>query len=162
MPVSKIISGGQTGVDRAALDAAIALSMAYGGWCPRGGLAEDMPRAPGLLAEYALLVETPDRAPSQRTDWNVRDSDAVLILIDARGIGCSPGTVYTQKKAQAYCKPALIANIGDYASLERVGAWICAFRADMTLNVAGPRESEAPGIYASATYFLQELLEDAT
>ena len=56
----------------------------------------------------------------------------------------------------------MIANIGDYASLERVGAWLYAFRAETTLNVAGPRESEAPGIYASATYFLQELLEDAT
>jgi hypothetical protein len=72
----KILSGGQTGVDRAALDVAIARAMPYGGWCPRGGWAEDFSDSPGLLATYPHLRETPSRDPAQRTDWNVRDADA--------------------------------------------------------------------------------------
>jgi hypothetical protein len=69
-----IVSGGQTGVDRAALDAAIANSIDYGGWCPRGGRAEDMRRAPGVLVRYPKLHETPLADPAQRTEWNVRRS----------------------------------------------------------------------------------------
>ena len=157
--MSQIISGGQTGVDRAALDAAIALSIAYGGWCPKGGLAEDYPVAPGLLAKYPLLRSTPSHRSSQRTDWNVRDSDGVLILVDGSGIGCSPGTIYTQERARHYCKPALVANIGDYASLERVKHWLSGLPDGLKLNVAGPRESEAPGIYSAARYFMNELLD---
>ena len=78
MPKLIIVSGGQTGVDRAALDAAIARGIAYGGWCPQGGWAEDCPEPPGVLARYPLLRETPSADPAQRTEWNVRDSDASL------------------------------------------------------------------------------------
>jgi hypothetical protein len=159
LPISKIISGGQTGVDRAALDSAAALSISYGGWCPKDGHAEDMTSPPGLIAIYPALKTTPDRAPRQRTEWNVRDSDAVLILVDSRGIACSPGTVFAQEQAQSHCKPALVVNIGDYTSLEHTMVWLDDFEADIVLNVAGPRESEAPGIYDAATYFLGELLE---
>jgi hypothetical protein len=69
----KIISGGQTGVDRAALDVAIERGMTWGGWCPKGGWAEDFPDPPGLLAKYPNLKETTLSHPLQRTEWNVRD-----------------------------------------------------------------------------------------
>ena len=69
----KIISGGQTGIDRA-LDAAIEMGVDYGGWCPRGGWAEDFPKSPGLLARYPLLRETPSAEPIQRTEWTARPS----------------------------------------------------------------------------------------
>jgi hypothetical protein len=82
----KVITGGQTGVDRAALDAAIECALAYGGWCPRGGWAEDLTGRPGLLKRYPSLRETPSADPAQRTEWNVRDSDAALIVIDGAGL----------------------------------------------------------------------------
>ena len=66
----EIISGGQTGVDRAALDVAIERGMAWGGWCPKGGWAEDFPDPPGLLAKYPHLKETAHSHPLQRTEWN--------------------------------------------------------------------------------------------
>jgi hypothetical protein len=85
-----ILSGGQTGVDRAALDAAIERGIACGGWCPKGGWAEDMPRPPGVLALYPMLQETPLGDHVQRTEWNVRDSDALMVLLDDHGL-CSSG-----------------------------------------------------------------------
>src|SRR5438105_2044217 len=75
----KIISGGQTGADRAALDFAIARGIAHGGWCPRGRLAED-----GRIEERYQLMETPSKDPIQRTEWNARDSDATLVFSIAR------------------------------------------------------------------------------
>ena len=75
IPIGKIVSGGQTGVDRAALDVARELSLACGGWCPRGRRAED-----GAIPARYPLVETPRAAYPQRTEWNVRDSDATLVL----------------------------------------------------------------------------------
>src|SRR5262245_24097858 len=90
-----IRSGGQTGVDRAALDSALEHGLEYVGWCPAGGWAEDMPEPPGLLARYPLLTPTSPRDPRQRTAWNVRDSDATLVLLPAsRAVSAttSPGT----------------------------------------------------------------------
>ena len=158
MPIVKIISGGQSGVDRAALDIARLRSIAYGGWCPKGGRAEDFPEPPGLLVEYPLLRETPGAAPSQRTAWNVRDSDGVLILTRAGGIGCSPGTVYTQEQAQVLCKPVMVVNIGKCGSVDRVRAWLRGLPEASILNIAGPRESESPGIYDAACNFLDRVL----
>ena len=158
MPISRIVTGGQTGVDRAALDVAMARSIPYGGWCPAGGWAEDLPEPPGLRARYRELVETPERRPAQRTEWNVRDSDATLILLAAPGIGCSSGTVFTQEQARHYCKPALILHLGRYESLDDAADWLDNFEADLALNVAGPRETESPGIYEAARLFLHELI----
>lgn len=73
--VMKIISGGQTGADRAALDFALTLGIPHGGWCPRGRLAED-----GPVPERYILSETPTRAYAVRTEWNVRDSDGTVIF----------------------------------------------------------------------------------
>ncbi len=81
----KIISGGQSGVDRAVLDVAVERDIAYAGWCPKGGWAEDLPNPPGLLATYPQLKETPLADPAQRTEWNVRDADACMIVVDADG-----------------------------------------------------------------------------
>jgi hypothetical protein len=156
----RIITGGQTGVDRAALDAAIACGVAWGGWCPRGGWAEDYPEPPGLLARYAGLRETPLSDPAQRTEWNVRDSDAILIVVDRAGLSVSKGTAGAVEWAGRHGKPFLVIDMAqpDADADAQVAAWLQEqrkrFGADMTLGVGGPRESEAPGIYASARRLL--------
>jgi len=142
----KIVSGGQTGVDRAALDVALELEMECGGWCPAGRAAEDGP----IDARYPLR-ETPSADPAQRTEWNVRDADATLVL--ATGAG-SPGTDLTLAVARRLRKPVYTFHAG---SPEDVGAfrrWLQIYRV-RTLNVAGPRESEAPGIHAEARRILR-------
>ncbi len=101
----KLISGGQTGVDRAVLDVAIENGVDYAGWCPKGGWAEDFPAPPGLLAKYPLLQETPLADPAQRTEWNVRDADACMILVEAGGLEVSGGTALAQDFAHQYRKP---------------------------------------------------------
>lgn len=79
--IAKIRSGGQSGVDRAALDFAIEHEIPYCGWCPNGGWAEDYPDPPGLLRDYPELQETPSSGTEQRTKWNMRDADAILTII---------------------------------------------------------------------------------
>ncbi|HSU14631.1 putative molybdenum carrier protein [Longimicrobium sp.] len=145
----KIVSGGQTGVDRAALDVAMELGMACGGWCPAGRWAEDGP----IDARYPLR-ETPSADPAQRTEWNVRDSDATLILASGAE---SAGTELTREAARRLGKPLYTFHAG---ALEDAGAlrrWL-QVASVRTLNVAGPRESEAPGIYAGARRILTALL----
>ncbi len=150
-----IISGGQTGVDRAALDEAIARGMAYGGWCPQGGWAEDLTAPPGLLARYPLLRETPLADPAQRTEWNVRDSDASLILVEARGTAASRGTALAERLAAQYGKPLKVLDVAAPEAAAQARAWLDGLFAAHTetlfrLAIGGPRESEAPGIYAKA------------
>jgi hypothetical protein len=106
---ARIVSGGQSGVDRAALDFAIARGLQYGGWCPKGGWAEDFPDPPGVLSRYPELRETPERDPRQRTEWNVRDADATLIL--TRSVSSSPGTALAVRMAERYEKPHLIIDL---------------------------------------------------
>jgi Circularly permutated YpsA SLOG family len=150
----KIITGGQSGVDRAALDAAIVCGLAWGGWCPNGGWAEDFPDPPGLLARYPGLRETPLADPAQRTEWNVRDSDAIVIIVDHTGLPVSKGTMDATAWAGQHSKPLLVVDVGQPDADAQVAAWLREqrrrFGADMALGVGGPRESEAPGIYASA------------
>lgn len=109
----KIISGGQTGVDRAALDEAIARGMDWGGWCPKGGWAEDFPDPPGLLARYPRLKPTPQSNPVQRTEWNVRDSDATLIITAGEGMAVSIGSRRAHRWAHQHGKPELVVSVGD-------------------------------------------------
>lgn len=160
-----IVSGGQTGVDRAALDIAIERGMPWGGWCPKGGWAEDLPNPPGLLERYPHLKETPLAHPLQRTEWNVRDSDAILIITDGGGLSVSIGTRRAQEWARRHGKPFLVVDAGDRATPTRAATWIKAqqnrFGTDMTLGIGGPRESEAPGIYARARQLLGTLLNAA-
>jgi hypothetical protein len=158
----KIITGGQTGVDRAALDAAIERSIGWGGWCPRGGWAEDFPDPPGLLARYPGLRETPLADPAQRTEWNVRDSDAILIIVDRAGLSVSKGTRGATEWTGHYGKPLLVVDAGQPDADAQVAAWLREqykrFGADMALGVGGPRDSEAPGIYAEARGLLARVL----
>ena len=161
----KIISGGQTGVDRAALDVAIERGLPWGGWCPKGGWAEDLPEPPGLLATYPHLRETPDSHPLQRTEWNVRDSDAALIVTDARGLSVSIGTRRAHEWARLHGKPELVVSATDADAPRRAAAWLHVqqkrFGPDMTLSIGGPRESEAPGVYRRARTLIAALLDHA-
>lgn len=159
----KLLSGGQSGVDRAVLDVALARGIAYGGWCPKGGWAEDFPEPPGLLTRYPQLLETPLAEPAQRTEWNVRDADASLIIVDAGGLAVSRGTALAREAAARYRKPLFVADLGAAHAAERAAAWLRAqrdnFGVNLTLAIGGPRESEAQGIYARAADFIRALLD---
>ena len=159
----KLLSGGQSGVDRAVLDVAIERTIDYGGWCPQGGWAEDLPEPPGLLAKYPKLKETPLADPAQRTEWNVRDADASLIIVDAGGIDISRGTVLAQELAHRYRKPLFVADLTGPDILKDAALWLRVQQTrhgvDLKLAIGGPRESEAPGIYARAKGFIEALMD---
>jgi hypothetical protein len=161
MLVSKIISGGQTGVDRAALDVALELGIPCGGWCPKGRRAED-----GSIPDLYPLDETPSPVYPQRTEWNVRDSDGTLVLIvgdKASRRALAPkgsGTALTIGLARRQKKPYLVVNLDDGSDPTAVRTWVHANRIRV-LNVAGPRKSEKRGIYSKAAEFLRRLLNDS-
>ncbi len=148
--VNKIISGGQTGVDRAALEVARTLAIPCGGWCPKGRRAEDGP----IQARYPLR-ETPSADYAQRTEWNVRDADGTLILARGTPIG---GTALTITVARRLGKPFRIVDLAQAVDAIRVRRWLRQESIGV-LNVAGPRESTSPGIYKEALTFLTELLQ---
>jgi hypothetical protein len=150
----KILSGGQTGVDRAALDAAIAAGIDYGGWCPQGGWAEDLPEPPGLLARYQGLRATPSADPLQRTEWNMRDSDRLILLIDGAGIEASKGTIAARAFAVRLDRPHILLDLDKGDTLARALAFLGKAGAEAKICVAGPRESEAPGVYVKAKSLL--------
>ena len=160
-----ILSGGQSGVDRAALDVALARGIDYGGWCPHGGWAEDFPQPPGVLTKYPKLKATPLSDPAQRTEWNVRDADACLVVIDAGGLMVSRGTALAQDLAHRYRKPLFVADLSNPDILRHAALWLRVQRrlhgTGLRLAVGGPRESEAPGIYRAAGSFIEALLDAA-
>lgn len=139
-PVITLISGGQTGADRAALDFALAANLPHGGWCPKGRLAEDGPIPPRYM-----LRETPSANYLQRTEWNVRDTDATVVFaILSRLTG---GTKRTVQFALKHAKPCLVLHL-DIAPTEAASAlttWFAEHRI-RRLNVAGSRASKAPAI----------------
>ncbi len=141
----KIVSGGQTGVDRAALDVALELGIACGGWCPAGRWAEDGP----ITRRYPLR-ETPTADPAVRTEWNVRDSDAALLLTSD---GASPGTDLTREIARRLGRPVFTWPVDAIEDVGLFRRWL-QVHAARTLDVAGPRESEAPGVYEDARRIL--------
>lgn len=146
----RIISGGQTGVDRAALDVARALGISCGGWCPRGRLAEDGPIHP----RYPL-TETSNPEPAVRTGRNVAGSDGTLILTP---IPLSGGTALTRLRAGELGRPCLVANPEVKDALPVVASWLGQWPPGSgVVNVAGPRESEHPGVYQSALQFMTAL-----
>ena len=162
----KIISGGQTGVDRAALDVAIERGMDWGGWCPKGGWAEDLADPPGVLAKYPRLKETQLPNPLQRTEWNVRDSDAAFIIISGKqGLSVSIGTQRAHRWAHQHGKPELIVDASDTNAPIQAATWLLVqrkrFGPDMTLSIGGPRESEAPGIYTQCRRLIATILDHA-
>lgn len=147
-PLRRIVSGGQTGVDRAALDTALYADIPCGGWCPKGRLAED-----GAIDALYPLEETPTADYAERTKWNARDSDGTLILVQGNATG---GTAYTVDCAHMFRRPLLIAD-PELTPVQAVRDWIQR-EGIRTLNVAGPRESTSPGSYAKARGFLDKLV----
>jgi hypothetical protein len=147
--LSKVISGGQTGVDRGALDAALDLGLQIGGWAPKGRRAED-----GIIPDRYPLKETPGRDYEQRTEWNVRDSDATLVLTTGKPEG---GTLATIEAAHRLEKPVFVVDLLQPHNLASIHFWL-DYEKVKTLNVAGPRESKVPGIRSMAMGFLKDLL----
>lgn len=144
----KIISGGQTEVDRAALDVALELGLACGGYCPKGRCAED-----GPIPDKYPLQETPSADLAQRTEWNVRDSDGTLILTLGNPTG---GTALTIEHAQELRRPCLVVDLNLPVKTDAINGWLAANQIQ-TLNVAGPRASESPQIYELAKTMLRNL-----
>ena len=145
----RLISGGQTGVDRGALDAALKLGISHGGWCPRGRLAED-----GRIPDRYELRETESSDYPVRTERNVCGSDATLILCRGRPTG---GTELTLRLAEQYGRPNLVVDLDRAPDPAEIGRWLIEHRVE-TLNVAGPRESQSPGIATLARAYLINVL----
>lgn len=145
--IEQIVSGGQTGADRAALDWAIQHGIPHGGWCPQGRRAED-----GVIPARYSLQETPSRNYRQRTKWNIRDADATLIVTLTKDL--TGGTLVTQQYAKKMTRPCL--------HVFPASGWrerMKAFRdtnSIRVLNIAGPRASHAPGI----EQFVHEVLSE--
>ena len=122
--------------------------------------------APGLLAKYPHLHETPESHPLPRTEWNVRDSDAALMITDRSGLAVSIGTRRANEWARQHGKPELVVDATDGKAPERAAAWLEVqrkrFGPHMTLSIGGPRESEAPGIYVSTRALIAAMLDRLT
>ncbi len=149
----KIISGGQTGVDRGALDAAIDLGIDHGGWCPADRRAED-----GHIPERYLLEETDSRQYAARTERNVVEADATLILCRGK---LSGGTELTRRLAVEHCRPCLVVDLENSPDAGEVRRWLVDHGVSI-LNVAGPRESQNPGIGEAARQFIERVFSSTT
>lgn len=142
------MAGGQSGVDRAALDAALERGLPAGGWCPKGRRSEEGP----IPVDYPLK-ETPSADYAQRTEWNVRDSDGTLALHCG---AVSGGTALTCAMASRLNRPLLACNLLEDPDPLKVVEWLKENRVHV-LNVAGPRESSNPGVYREARDFLLQV-----
>jgi len=148
----KVISGAQTGVDRAALDAALSLGIECGGSVPKGKKAED-----GTVpAKYANLTELKTSSYPARTEKNVLDSDATLILCEGNPSG---GTALTIELAQKHQKPFIVGSLKNHTGVlvEEVVQWLTELQ-PAVLNIAGSRESESPGIYMKSFDIVRMIL----
>ena len=149
--IVKLISGGQSGADRGAMDAARDCGMPLGGWCPAGGWAEDLPEPPGVLALYPELLETPSSDVAQRTEWVIRDASCCVVL-NTRERGTSRGTDIGYALYEKYGTPHFeIVLDGETTVEEQVQsaiAWLRALEDDaIVIGAGGPRASEYPGVY---------------
>ena len=161
--LEKIISGGQTGVDSAALDTALALDFNFGGWCPKGRINENglLPLKYSKLREidgdYACDKENYD----MRTKMNIRDSDATLILLPSLPIpeSIKDGTLLTIEEAKKQHKPYFMISLTntDETHIELFKTWFLE-NDILLLNIAGPRESSWYGIHDMAYDFLMHLV----
>lgn len=150
--IQMIWSGGQTGVDRAALDWAIENHIPHGGWCPKGRSAED-----GIIPGHYHLRETPQEDYEERARWNVEDSDVTLIIVSRLPV--AGGTALTEECAREANKPVLVlrADQGMEECRHRFEEWIRRHR-PCVLNVAGPRASESAEIGTRVGDVLDSLL----
>jgi len=149
LPIRKIISGGQTGVDRGALNAAILLRIPHGGWCPHRRRAED-----GRIPDHYQLQESRSFDYQVRTEQNVLDADATLILHYGR---VSSGTALTRRLVMKHGRPLLAVHLGLTTDPAACRRWL---RDNLVgvLNVAGPRESSHPGIERAAADWIVGML----
>lgn len=154
----KVVSGGQTGVDQAALRAAKDCGLQIGGWCPPGRGSE----AGVIPAEFPLQETEQERSPnapdvpgSQRTEWNVRDSDGTLVI---RGAKDGAGTKWTIECAKRYQRPLLITDVDREEASGKIRQWLAA-NPIAILNVAGPSEGTSPGIGAKVYPLLKDVFE---
>lgn len=136
--LEKVLSGGQTGVDRAALDVAIEMGIPHGGWCPAGRDADD-----GKIPDKYQLNETAEIDHTVRTEYNVRDSDATLMIFRGKLHG---GTAYAIEMAKHLDKPAMAINLDLDVDEEEIIDWFVTNNIKV-LNVGGQRETKNPGIY---------------
>ena len=161
--VTRIVSGGQTGVDRAALDAGLKAGVSIGGWCPKGRRSEA-----GVIPEQYPLTETGARSYAVRTEWNVRDSDATLVIVLDE---ISSGTKLTLSAARDQAKPFKVVHLrpsrapGLFTTenprndqIQSVVDWL-RDRRICVLNVAGPRGSSHTDVYSEALEFMSLLLK---
>ena len=149
--VIELRSGGQSGADRGAMDAARHCGVAVSGWCPAGGWAEDFPTPPGVREIYPEMRETPLSDVIQRTEWNIRDSTCCIVF-NTKSPGTSRGTDAGYRFYEKYRLPFFEFQIGDSASYaaqtQAAINWLEELRDDaIVLGVGGPRASEYPGIY---------------
>ena len=153
--IARIRTGGQSGVDRAALDFAIEHNIPYCGWCPKGGWAEDYPDPPGLLRDYPELQETPSSGTEQRTRWNMRDADAILTIIPESSSE-SKGTEVGLEEGEYLGKQMFTAaGLKDVSEILR---WISTLPDGTELCGGGPRASECPEAYETAKAVLTSVL----
>jgi hypothetical protein len=147
--IKKIISGGQTGADRAALDVAINLGIPHAGWISRGRKAED-----GPLSDKYELKEMPTDSYSERTEQNVVDSDGTLIISHG---SLSGGSAYTRKMAMKHGRLWFHTDLNKIPTFHAgilIEDWISKNGIE-TLNVAGSRASKYPLIYGPVTVILE-------
>ena len=145
---TKIVSGGQTGVDQAALAVAIDFTIPHGGWCPQGRRCES-----GTIPSEYHVTELENPSYAARTRQNVIDSDATLIFYRHQ---LSGGTLLTYQIAQQLERPIFLFDLENPVALAKPLAWLKQFTV-ATLNVAGPRESSCPGIHKQARKLLASL-----
>ena len=145
----KIISGGQTGVDRAALDFALNYNIPCGGWCPKGRLAED-----GVIPDKYPLKESNTLDYNERTEKNISFSDATIVIHSNK---VDKGTKLTIDLCLKYHKPLLLINLNNFKIAE-IANWIQDHHINI-LNIAGPRESNSPGIYDKTLDLLNCIFE---
>jgi hypothetical protein len=155
--LKRVISGGQTGVDQAALRAARDAKLEIGGFCPPGRVCEG-----GVIPSEFPLIETPGSespdAPqiprSLRTQWNVRLGDATLIV--RTSVDLDPGTAFAETCALHYGKPLRVVNLDEAVGVDDITGWLSSYGVEI-LNVAGPSENTVPGIGERAQAFLKSL-----
>lgn len=152
--IVELRSGGQSGADRGAMDAARACGVTVSGWCPAGGWAEDYPDPPGVLALYPEMLETPSAEVIQRTEWNIRDSTCSIIFNTMKrrsSPGTDAGYVFSETYGTPYFEIWLDGPDSIDVQLERAIEWLESFDDDaIVLGFGGPRASEYQGIYTIA------------